>query len=236
MFHSARVMSVALLLISLLRFTPTAHAQVKVKYSDPDLQALHDLKPSPEESASLVVVGRVEKIEFEEYAKGDYTYRLYIVTLKVTGVPKGEGPKVGELLRFTARHPHERHVGLLGGGNPWIMVTDEVAWVPQVGDNVRVCLNPAVAYQAVAGRSITPEPAPAAGTPVTAVGESRLLRTEDWLAVSVALSLVTLIAGVLVGRRWGRARPKSPASGRAEPPYGLTDLNKNNADGPGVVD
>lgn len=67
MFRSARVMSVSFLIALALGSRPAAHARVKVKDSDPDFQGLQDLTPSPEEAASLVVVGRVEKVDLEEY-------------------------------------------------------------------------------------------------------------------------------------------------------------------------
>jgi hypothetical protein len=172
----------------------------------------------PEVRAALVVVGRVEGVDYDEYERPDYTERLYTVTLKVSQVRKGDGPRVGESLRFQARLPHARHVGLLGNSDPLIiLVRDEVDWVPQIGDTVRVSLDPAPGYYAVAGQSIAPDPVPAGGPPTAVLGEKRVLRTEDWVAVAAVVGLAMFVGGLLLGRRWGLRRSGVSTANSAEP-------------------
>jgi hypothetical protein len=160
--------------------------------------------PAPKERAALVVVGPVESVRLDdEYHQGHLSYRVYAITLKVTQVLKGDGPKVGDQLHFTARHIYERQVGLLQGGNSLFVTIprDEVDWVPQVGDTVRVCLDPSIGYHAVHGLSITPEPVPQGGPPVTAVGTKRVMESGDWVIIAIGVGVTMFIAGVLVGRR-----------------------------------
>src|SRR5262245_21753223 len=186
-------------------------AQAKVMYLDPTIHDLHQ----PEALASHVLVGRVEALDFDEYRRENHIERLYTITFTVFEVQKGEGLKPGETIRFTARHPHALLVGPLSGRNPWSLQRDEVSWIPQVGDTVRVCLGSANVYRAVAGNSITPHPISAEGAPVTLVTEERVMRTGDWVALAVAVGLVTFIGGVFVGRRWSRGRATAPVNAPA---------------------
>jgi hypothetical protein len=123
----------------------------------------------------------------------------------VSTIEKGEGIKAGESMTFTCRRIHAMHYSLLG--QPTVESTGFQRWIPQRGENIRVCLTLNKDYQAVPKTGIEPSPKPAAGMSNTVTdGKKLVLINIEIVGIIIAIILLSFGAGFYFARRLGRNR------------------------------